>query len=335
MRGQFFKQYFAAILRSIRSFHPISIRGLRAGLFGLGLCASPLLLGACSDAAGPLDPEDYYSQGTSTEVLEPIGFSDKKYGERGEDSIDFQGESTIAEALALFGPVTSSNAWYGFSPLDPYPLGDERGFGKACDPDAHPNYHQPINKINELPTVIEGVVTLHPRYFQKVRVCGEDQRYYGVYFLQDDTGGIMILKDSRVADFTFGERVRLRVRGLMRSYDSYTVLIWDQEEVVNPGSKYDIYFEERTVALTNDDIGQVRRVSGTIFSEPTSTNFNEMFIRDDNGVVYAASVDRELAQRNIALHNGLRVQLTGPVINSYGSLVVLISSLGQIEWLDE
>src|SRR5690554_5714061 len=335
MRGQFFKQYFAAILRSIRSFHPISIRGLSAGLFGLGLCASPLLLGACSDAAGPLDPEDYYSQGTSTAVLEPIGFSDKKYGERGEDSIDFQSESSIAEVLALFDSTSTSFTWYGFSPLDPFPVGDERGFGVICDPFENPRFPQPINKIEELPTVIEGVVTLHPRFFQKVRVCGEDQRYYGVYFLQDDTGGIMILKDSRVADFTFGERVRLRVRGLMKSYDSYAVLTFDKEEVVEPGTKHDIYFEERTVALTNDDIGQVRRVTGTIISEPTSTNFNEMFIRDENGVTYAASVDRELAQRNIGLEDGMRVQLTGPVVNSYSSLVVLISSKGQIEWLDE
>lgn len=335
MRGQFFKPYFAAILPSIRSFHPISTRGLLGSLLSLSLCATPLLLGGCADAEGPLDPEDFYAQGTPTQVLEPIGFSDKNYGDRGEDSIEFGSESTIAEVLALFDSNSTSFTWYGFSPIDPFPVGDERGFGVICDPFENPRYPQPINKIEELPTVIEGVVTLHPRFFQKVRVCGEDQRYYGVYFLQDDTGGIMILKDSRVADFTFGERVRLRVRGLMRSYDSYAVLTFDQEEVVNPGTKYDIYYEERSERLTNDDIGQVRRVSGTIVSEPTNTNFNEMFIRDDNGVVYAASVDRELAQRNIPLKNGLRVQLTGPVINSYSSLVVLISSLGQIEWLDE
>src|SRR5690554_1150731 len=335
MRGQFFKQYFAAILPSIRSFHPISIRGLISSLFSLSLCATPLLLGACADAEGPLDPEDFYSQGTRIEVRELIGFSDKNYGDRGEDSIEFGSESTIVDVLALFDATSTSFTWYGFSPIDQFSLGVERGFGVICDTFENPRYPQLINKIEELPTVIEGVVTLHPRFFQKVRVCGEDQRYYGVYFLQDDTGGIMILKDSRVADFTFGERVRLRVRGLMKSYDSYAVLTFDKEEVVEPGSKYDIYYEERTEALTNDDIGQVRRVSGTIISEPTNTNFNEMFIRDDNGVVYAASVDRELAQRNIALHNGLRVQLTGPVINSYSSLVVLVSSLGQIEWLDE
>ncbi|WP_133621948.1 hypothetical protein [Bradymonas sediminis] len=308
---------------------------LRGGLLCLGICGAPLFLGACADAEGPLNPEDYYSQGTSTQVLEPIGFSDKKYAERGEDSIAFQGETSIADTLALITATESERTWYGFSPLDPYPLGGDRTFGDNCDPFQNPNYPEPIRKIDELPTVIEGVVTLHPRYFQKIRVCGEDQRYYGAYFLQDDTGGILILKDSRVTDFTFGQRVRLRVRGLYKSFDSYAVVTFDNEEVVDPGTKHDIYFEEATEALDFDDIGQVRRVRGTIYSEPTSTNFNAMFIRDENGVSYAASIDRELAQRNIGLKNGVSVQLTGPVVNSYGDFVVLISSLGQIERLDD
>lgn len=359
MRGQFFKQYLAAILLSIRSSNPIMSGGrstrvsaagarknlLRGSLLCLGLAAAPLLIGACADAEGPLNPEDYYSEGTPTEVLEPIGFSDKKYGDRGADSVDFQGESTIAETLALIDlpgpgePGAQAFTWYGFSPLDPYPMGDEPGFGMECDPENNPqnnpNYEQPYRKINELPTVIEGVVTLHPRYFKKIRFCGQDQRYYGVYFLQDDTGGIMILKDSRIADFTFGERVRLRVRGLLKSYDDYMVVAFDQEEVVDPGTKHDIHFVETDEALTNDDIGQVRRVSGTIVGAPTSINFNEMLLQDDNGVYYSASVDRELAQRGIGLDEGVRVQITGPVVNSYNTLVVLIASLGQIERLDD
>lgn len=352
MQGQFLKQYFAAISQSIRSFHPTKSRGvsvnqnlLRGGLLCLGICGAPLFLGACADAEGPLNPEDYYSQGTPTEVLEPIGFSDKNYDERGDDSIAFGGESTIAETLAMITPPAAGEpgsdafTWYGFSPLDPYPMGDNPDFEMECDPENNPTnnpkYQQPWRKISALPTVIEGVVTLHPRHFKKIRFCGQDQRYYNSYFIQDDTGGIMILKDSRVADFTFGERVRLRVRGLMKSYDDYLVVTFDSEEVVNPGTKYDIYYKEVDEALGLEDIGQVRRVRGTIYSEPTSTNFNSMFIRDENGVSYAASIDRELAQRNIGLENGVSVQLTGPVVNSYGDFVVLISSLGQIERLDD
>ncbi|MBU6162736.1 MAG: hypothetical protein KGO50_16595, partial [Myxococcales bacterium] len=65
-----------------------------------------------------------------------------------------------------------------------------------------------------LPMVIEGVVTLHPRQYVKTPVCGQDERFYGSFVIEDDTGGILVLRDGRVADFTFGDRVRLTVRGL-------------------------------------------------------------------------------------------------------------------------
>ena len=66
-----------------------------------------------------------------------------------------------------------------------------------------------------LPMTVEGIVTTYPRYFQKKLVCGEDERFYGSYFLQDSTGGILVLRDSRIANFTFGDRVRLKVRGIL------------------------------------------------------------------------------------------------------------------------
>lgn len=350
MRGHFFKQYFAAILRSTRSLNFMSSRGFstrnssarvtrslfRVGVFCLGICALPVVLGACADAGDPFDPEAHYEAAQNTEVVERIGFSDSNYGDRGDDSVEFQGQTSIADTLELINPEDSGSfVWYGFSPMDPFPLGDARTFGDTCDPFENPNFPQPINKIDELPTFIEGVVTLHPRFFQKISICGQDQRYYGAYFLQDETGGIMVLKDSRVAEFTFGERVRLRVRGVIKSFDTKAVVTFDSEESVEPGVKHDIYYEKSDGELGFDDIGQVRRVRGTIVSEPTGNNFNEMHIQDENGVDYAASVDRELAQRGIGLKNGTRIQLTGPVINSYGNFVVLVASLGQIERLDE
>lgn len=295
--------------------------------FWTGLLLTAALVSGCADAQGPLDPADFYKEPERTTVEEPIAFT--------PDNYDFSGELTIAQARDLIRTGAGSQRnWYGFSPQDPYPLGDERKFGENCNPFQNPRFPEPVQELTELPAFIEGVVTLHPRYFQKVQICGEDQRFYGSYFLQDETGGIMVLKDSRIASFTFGERVRLRVRGLTKVFDSYAVLTWDSEEVVEPGEVHPIYYEKLDQAFASADIGKVRRVRGTIVSEPSSTNFNEMHIEDDNGVRYVASIDRELAQRNPGLTEGMRVELTGPVIFSYSQYVVLISSLGQIQWLD-
>jgi hypothetical protein len=334
MRLHFFERYLAAAARmSPRFAGPSSVAGKRAGISAALLSAALLVSAGCADAKGPLDPHETYGQAQDTDVLEPIPFTEQNY--------DFTGETSIADLRALIG---SELVWYGVSPIDPYPTGDERKADVVCDPLGYPNV---TNEIEELPTFIEGIVTLHPRYFEKMSVCGQDQRYYGSYFIQDETGGIMVLKDSRISDFSFGDRVKLRVRGLVKSFQTYAVLIHDSEEIVEPGTTYDIYYEVADEELGYDDLGQVRRISGTIISEPTSTNFNELHLRSDEYytvnpstgereyVEFAASIDRELAHRKYDLSEGTRVQLTGPVINSYSQYVVLISSLGQVEWLDE
>lgn len=322
-------------LRLLERFVPSSPPGARvnrrgdwtSSVFWAGLLLGAALVGGCADAQGPLDPADFYKAPENTTVQEPIAFT--------PDNYDFSGEMTIAQARELIRTGAGSQRnWYGFSPQDAFPAGDERQFNENCNPFQNPSFPEKVREVSELPAFIEGVVTLHPRYFQKLQICGEDQRFYGSYFLQDETGGIMILKDSRIANFTFGERVRLRVRGLTKVFDSYAVLTWDSEEVVEPGKTYPIYYEVAEQALASADIGKVRRVRGTIVSEPSSTNFNEMHIEADNGVRYVASVDRELAQRNPGLTQGMQVELTGPVIFSYSQYVVLISSLGQIHWLD-
>lgn len=309
----------------IKQYFPERLLALAAicGLLSAGLSA-------CADAGGPLDPEKTYDQGATAEVEEPIGFTDQQY--------DFTGDTAIADLRSSFvDAINPSDRFsYGIGADALYPIGDERKDSYDCDFDPTNPYQSPIKQVPGLPATIEGVVTLHPRYFQKMTVCGEDQRYYGSFFLQDGTDGILVLHDSRVADFTFGNRVKLRVRGMVKAYDTYAVLAYDQDEVIEPDTKYDVYYEtvtDRQLGL--DDAGKVRRVSGEIVSEPTNANFNEMHVQGDSGTEWVISLDRELGLRGIGLKNGMRVQITGPVINSYNQNVILVASLGQIQWLDQ
>jgi hypothetical protein len=289
-----------------------------SGVALVAIGAVAVMTSSCGEQLGPQDPSQYFGQPQQAEVEDPIGFSDQNY--------DFTGETPIADVHELFD--TSEPVWYGLSPLDPFPMGDESGLDVECG-----DFGNKVDKVDELPATVEGVVTLHPRYFQKVSVCGQDQRYYGSFFIQDETGGILVLKDSRVADFTFGDRVSLRVRGLVTSFGQPSVLIHDQEQVIEPGTTEDIYYEEIERAFDTTDISKVRRIEGTVISEPTNGNFNELILEGDDGAVWSVSIDRELGNRGIGLHEDDRIRLTGPVIDSFG-LNLLIGSLGQIERLD-
>jgi hypothetical protein len=281
------------------------------------MVAVALMVSGCGEQQGPQDPTGYYGQTQHTEVEDPIGFTEQNY--------DFTGQTSIAEVLEMVG---SGNVWYGLSPLDPFPMGDESGLDVECG-----GYGNEVAKVEELPATIEGIVTLHPRYFQKVNVCDQDQRFYGSYFIQDESGGILVLNDSRVAHFTFGQRVSLRVRGLVTSFNQPAVIAFDQEEVIGPDEYHDIYFEEIDRAFDASDKSKVRRIEGTVITEPTNANFNGMVIEGDEGAQWSVSIDRDLGNRGVELYEGDRVRLTGPVINSYG-LNLLIASLGQIERLD-
>jgi hypothetical protein len=290
------------------------------------MCAAAALSSGCSDDAGaPLDANEHYGPVERAEILEPIGFTDQNY--------DFSGEMQIADLLDEFDP--EEVVWYGLSPQDPYAMGDERVLDVDCDPNIE-QFENRVDKIDALPAYIEGIVTLHPRLFQKVSVCGQDERYYGVYYLQDESGGIMVLRDSRLAAFTYGNRVRMRVRGVMQQFGTQAVMTYDNSEIYKPETRYDIYYEEADEPLGPDDVGKVRRVRGTVISEPTNDNFNELILRnDDDTHDFAVALDREFGMRGVELELGQRVQITGPVAESYGAFTVLVASLGQIEWLDE
>jgi hypothetical protein len=291
----------------------------------LGWCVvawSALVLGlsACVEAEREQSHLEYGAGGTVSEATDPIAFTDQPY--------DFTGDASIASLRNLISPFES--VWYGF------PTGVEYPVEGDCDPERDFDETTP-DYLDELPAVIEGVVTLHPRYFMKVSVCGTEERYYGSYIIQDGSAGIHVLKDSRVAEFDIGDRVRLRVRALMRNFGTRAVLAFDQEEVLTtPATREAVYYEaiERNF-IEQTDLYEVRRITGRVVLEATNQNFNEMEVRPEGvvGVRWLVSLDRELGTRGVAPPAGALVELTGPIIESFG-LRMVISNLGQIRVIE-
>lgn len=281
---------------------------------------------------GPEEPDtslDAYGTPTTTSTTEPVSYTDTPY--------DFTGTTPIQDLYGLIDQ--SAFVWYGTSPDYTYPANapcDERG--------------NEIVSVPELPTEIEGIVTLHPRYFQKITFCGSDQRFYGSYFIQDSSGGFLILKDSRIADFVMGDRVKLKVTGLLKYFDSYAVLTHEDEEVVSRG--HDVYTEfigDRELSAA--DIGKTVTVRRELASDATNYNFSEMCLVEI-GQPYSAcdpscvaneqclgsvlvSLDREIEQRDpLVFHQGDILEITGPVVNSFG-LRLLVARTGQISVVEE
>lgn len=289
--------------------------------------------GACAETDVGLSSEELaerYGTAETTPVVEPYVTTDTNY--------DFTGETSIADVSALI--KYNEQVWYGVSPMDERPNPDQ-----ACG-----TFDNPVDELTELPTTIEGIVTLHPRYFEKIGFCGSDERYYGAYFLQDSSGGIQILKDTRIADFDVGDRVSVRVRGVMQEFGAGFVMIWDDETVISRDNE--VYAQEAGPLLVADDLGKVVKIRGKVADPPTSSNFNAVCLippdSDDvtpcdprcvgtegcDGYILAA-FDREIGQRNPdPIETGDIIELRGPVISGFDDLTVLIAEEGQYDIIE-
>jgi hypothetical protein len=295
------------------------------------LVAAPFLCLVCAllsvGCGGPTDPLPERQDATPEELLvtEPIDFTPTNY----EPALN--GPNTIAELRGLID--ANAFVWHGFSPDDPYPVTGD------CEPER--NNVQMTTEVSGLPMTIRGVVTLYPRYFVKPSICGSDERYYGTFFIQDGSGGMMVLRDSRTAGFTFGDVVELRVKGLMKFFDYDAILSFDSLRVVtdeyvsvdDANGKKDIYVQEITRPFAGTDQGSVMRVTGVITQEATNNNFNEMRLTSPDGsVIWIISLDREIGQRNPDWKLGDTLEVTGPVLNSFG-LKIIVMSYGQVNKL--
>lgn len=287
-------------------------------------------LTGCADPDDPLDEDDYFDErGSESSVSDPVEFSDVPYDERLDGLV---GEVSIEE-LRDFPPpgdecppdhLPDACNWTAFDAA--YPVEDD------CVPDMP--WERVPKTTDELPAEIEGVVTLHPRYFENIDFCGSRQNYQGTFIIQDETTGVHVFEDSRIADVDVGDRVRLKVRGFDTSFDTDSVIAFETLEVLTErDDPVPVYYErlDRGFEL-DEDLYEVRRIRGEVVEEATNQNFGQMELEstEDPGVGWTASLDRELGNRDVGPDEGAIVELTGPVVDSFG-LELIVATLGQME----
>jgi len=233
----------------------------------------PLLFCAACAAdhrANPVASEELWpSEPVQTSVAEPVNFR-----ERGpDDSYGLPGPNAmpISGLLALL-------------PQENVRFGDPRTFVSRAG--AVPCNTGDVQVLaNDLPAVIEGVVTLHPRRYLKIPVCDQDEKHYGSFTIEDDTGGIVVLRDSRIAPFRPGDRVRLVVDALTMTYlqpSTRAILTASVERLEPSADTADrvVYFDRTTVPFGLGDITKVRRVEGYAVQAPDNKNFGSLIISD-------------------------------------------------------
>lgn len=235
------------------------------------VAAASVLAGALGCAADlrhtPLDIDETWPEAPQSRVAgEEIAYASRLDG--ASYGLPRDGMASIADLIALFPtqPVGVSDPDIFVAPDLSFPTDQCRGGAPEV--------------VRELPMTIEGVVTLHPRQYMKVTICGQDERHYGVFTIEDDTGGIVVLRDSRVAPYSFGDRVRLRVKAITltfgRELDTRAILVSDIEKL--PVASGAIAYRETSEPFSSADVGDTVQVEGYVHIEPVSRNFGSMLV---------------------------------------------------------
>lgn len=264
--------------------------------------AALLLASGCATQQPRANWEDWYEPGVDYDVAEPVEFTDVNY--------DFTGDTPIA---ALPAPE-DFQTWFARE--------DAPADGDCQDWDT----------TDELPAEITGIVTLHPRFYYKTGGCqptqdvDSDEKYYGSYFVQDETGGFFVLGDSKVAHFGMGDRVTLRVRAIKESFDQQMIAVHDVIEVQRGPEP--IYYDAVGGELGPEHVSRVVRVEGVVASEMST--FGEVYLDGDGGVRFKMALDAELNRRGVSFAVGTRLQVTGPVLYSFDEYTVEVMRIGQI-----
>jgi hypothetical protein len=270
---------------------------------------------SCDLRDGPEDWSSWYDSGEDYDVLEPVEFTDAPY------DLPAVGESGIGDLL---------NDAFDF----PRGFGTNLAEAEFAEADAEcDNWYA----NDTLPVEITGVVTVHPRFYFKTNGCGlDDEKYYGSYFIEDSTGGIFVLGDSKVAHFDMGDTVTLRIRAVRRSFGLDMVYVHDVLSIDRETRP--IAYVVKQAPFGDDDMGEVRRVTGTVVR--SADNFGEVLIQpegydetcsaSDPEHCVVVGLDIELSRRGISFNPGERVTLTGPILYSYSAYSLVLTRVGQI-----
>ena len=285
----------------------------------------------CEEARDkPVDQSDWWGEGEETRVEEAIDFTTDDYG------LPADGAAGIGDFAENVYPV---GTWDRSDPQNLWSIKYAPGENFSADCGGLED--------SALPHEIEGIITLHPSWYIKSYGCAPDpnqsyppdseEKYYSSYFIEDDSGGLFVLFDSRVAPFTVGDKVRLKVRAVRSNhwssggeYIGAQDMIYAHDIVSVERDGAAIHYTEVDGDLTTEHINRVVRASGTIVD--IDENFNNYTIETPSGgrVVYALGLDlgrRPSAQAEL----GDTVTATGPVLLSYGIFTVSIAQVGQLD----
>jgi len=262
---------------------------LRPAIALLAACGEPHLV--------PEDPDGWYDAGATLDVAEALAFTDVPYTFTGPSDIGALPEPAPFEVLFEPAPLPECPDW---------------------------------TTSSELPREITGIATIFPRLYYKTDGCdGDEEKYYGSFFVQDATGGVFVLGDSKVAHFDAGDRISITVRGMANRYDLPMVVSHDVT-LIERGPEA-IYYEIPETALGLDDIAKVRRVEGVVAT--TKDTFGAFQVESDDGTRFDVSLDVDLNRRGIDYPVGTRLIVTGPVLYSFDAFSIVVMQIGQVEVL--
>lgn len=265
----------------------------------LGALWAGLATAACAEVSPLPDTSDWWGDGVDYDVREPLRFTPEPY-------TDLAGPGIGSMLTELFPAPTLT-----FAPGDTYAT------GVGCTTATNP----------ELPVEIDGIVTLHPRWYMKLQGCNRaEEKYYGNWFIEDATGGIFVVGDSKVAHFDVGDRVRILVRGVRTNFGMHMVYVHDVLEVSREARP--VYYQAVDRPLGPEDMGQTRRVRGTVVGPPDT--FGAFLVETASGARVAASLDAELNRRRAHPPVGGTVCVTGPVLFSFSTYSIPIMRIGQV-----
>jgi len=300
-------------------------------------------LTGCANDRARENPSGWYAEGEPYDVMEPVAFTTTPY--------EVAGATAIADIPKP--ELDSFETWFASD--------DDLPEGRCSD----------WSTKSTLPVEVTGIVTAHPRYYYKASGCrpvddrdiDSDEKFYGSYFIEDETGGFFVLGDTKVAHFEMGDQVTIRVRATKELFGYQ--MVYSHDVVAIERGPFPIYYEERDAPLTDDDLSKVRRMTGTVgFSgdfgevqlctgEVGEHDFEDVYadltgqdakgpqIRCVNeGRGFYLALDTELQRRGLELAIGTQVIATGPIIRGFDERDVpydehrmVITRLGQLEIL--